>query len=177
MRKLERSYRKNSAVTSRDEWILAQKEYMRVINAKRSEYWIEKIDSERTNPRRLWNTVKTVISEVTVPTEIDISPEAFSKFFREKIESIRAFTSHAPPPIFTDSSKEKLSSFKPTTLEEVKRIISGSPNKQCSLDPIPTWLLKKCSTVLAPFLVHVFNKSLSTGEFPGPLKSAVVTPI
>lgn len=74
--------------------------------------------------------------------------------------------------------KENDFSFKPTMLEESGKLISGSPGKQCSLDPIHTKMaIKKCSIVLSPFLVHILNNSLSTGDFPEPFKSTVVTPI
>lgn len=78
---------------------------------------------------------------------------------------------------YTVYSKGLLSSFKPTTLEEVGKLILSSPNKQCVFDPVPKWLRKKYCKVLAPFLVQVFNKSLGTSDCPEPLKSAVVTPI
>ena len=62
-------------------------------------------------------------------------------------------------------------------LDEVLCLINSLPNKQCSLDPIPTWLLKKAAPNLAPFLVKLFNKSLSDGVFPQSFKTSYVTPI
>ena len=56
-------------------------------------------------------------------------------------------------------------------------LINSLPNKQCSLDPIPTWLLKKAAPNLAPFLVKLFNKSFSDGMFPQSFKTSYITPI
>ena len=52
-------------------------------------------------------------------------------------------------------------------------ISQSFPNKQCGLDPIPTWLLKK----LSPFMVRLFNSSLSIGYVPSSFKIAQVRPI
>ena len=50
------------------------------------------------------------------------------------------------------------------------------PDKQCSSDPLPTWLLKINGDVLAPCLCHLFNWSLEHGSVPS-YKSAYVTPL
>ena len=49
-------------------------------------------------------------------------------------------------------------------------------NKFCSLDPIPTFLLKSCSDVLSPIILHIVNSSIATAEFPADMKKAVVKP-
>ena len=57
-----------------------------------------------------------------------------------------------------------LSDLKPATEDEVHKIIMNSPSKSCSLDPIPTWLLKCCINELLPIITSVINLSLSGGE-------------
>src|ERR1043165_3048465 len=54
---------------------------------------------------------------------------------------------------------------------------TNSPNKQSQLDPLPTWLLKKCVSVLAPFITALLNTSISSGVVPLSMKTAIVTPI
>ena len=44
-------------------------------------------------------------------------------------------------------------------------------------DPLPTRLLKNNVDVLAPFLVELYNRSLSTGVVPAAFKAAYVTPL
>ena len=61
--------------------------------------------------------------------------------------------------------------------EELVKIINNLPNKQCALDPMPTWLLKRIASLIAPFLVSIFNSSFKSGTFPRGLKLACVTPI
>ena len=51
------------------------------------------------------------------------------------------------------------------------------PNKQCSLDVLPTWLLKATVDILISPLTAIINSSLASGTFPNHLKTAIVTPI
>ena len=48
-----------------------------------------------------------------------------------------------------------LSSFQPVAVKEVKDLLAKQPGKHCSLDPAPTWLVKKAAADLAPVLSHV----------------------
>ena len=52
-----------------------------------------------------------------------------------------------------------------------------SPNKSCSLDPIPTWLLKNCLDPLLPLITKIINQSLAEGDVPRAFKVAHVTPL
>ena len=65
----------------------------------------------------------------------------------------------------------------PCTEEELRKILMAAPAKSCSLDPIPTWLLRKCLNVLLPVLVRIINKSLQLGEVPASMKYALITPL
>ena len=56
-------------------------------------------------------------------------------------------------------------------------MIRALPDKQCSSDPLPTWLLKTNVDLLAPFLCHLFCHSLEHGVVPSRMKAAYITPI
>jgi len=60
--------------------------------------------------------------------------------------------------------------------DDIRRIINKSSNKSCSLDPMPTWLLKLCCDELVPIITTIINTSISTGEFPVPYKTANLLP-
>ena len=47
--------------------------------------------------------------------------------------------------------------------------------KQCSFDPVPTWLLKDCIHLLVPFVTSIINGSLRNGCVPSAFKSAYIT--
>ena len=63
------------------------------------------------------------------------------------------------------------------TPAEVRRTILAAPAKSCSLDPVPTYLLRDCIDVLLPYLTAVVNASLREGSLPESQKRAVVTPL
>ena len=69
-----------------------------------------------------------------------------------------------------------LASFNNVTVEEVSQILRKTPNKQCELDPMPTWLVKELRDVLAPIITSMANASFTRGLFPDSYKHAVVRP-
>jgi len=76
---------------------------------------------------------------------------------------------HATPPNF--------SVFTPASESEVYKILSNCPNKQSDSDPIPTWLLKECSSLLVPTITNIVNLSLITGQFHPTLKESIISPL
>jgi hypothetical protein len=115
--------------------------------------------------------------------------EEFSEFFfnniyaiREKLDSV-SVPNNTPLhdrtvlPLYQPPCDSTLDSFTPLTTEEVEKLILKSPSKSCSLDPIPTWLLKVMINVLAPTIANIVNKSLQEGHFPKDMKYALVTPL
>jgi len=79
--------------------------------------------------------------------------------------------------VFRDiSSAHRFSSFTPVTSAVVCQMIKDAVDKYSMKDPMPTWLLKSCVDLLAPYIAAVFNLSLSSGVFPTSYKHAYVTP-
>ena len=101
----------------------------------------------------------------------------FHDYIDDKISSIRPASSSAIAAAFKDHRGSELLQFKEVTLEEVTSIIRSSPSKQCSFNPLPTWLLKDCVVVLASFITKTMNISLSLGCFPSTWKYTIVSPL
>ena len=103
----------------------------------------------------------------------------FADFFSEKIKKI----CDSFPPATQDPHAEDIvgaptfSMLKPTTVEELKKLISSGNSKSCALDPIPTSLLKECLDCLLPVIVKIVNTSFATNTFPNTLKIAIVLPL
>ena len=51
-----------------------------------------------------------------------------------------------------------------------------SPTKSCSLDPVPTFLLREFIDLLLPFVTRMVNASLVRGRLPASQRHAIVTP-
>jgi len=70
-----------------------------------------------------------------------------------------------------------LREFQLLSTDDVIKMVKASSAASCQLDPIPTFLLKKCVHLLASPLARIINLSLSTGRFPSTLKHALVRPL
>ena len=66
--------------------------------------------------------------------------------------------------------------FDEVTFDELLYAIQKLPNKQCEHDSIPTWLLKKIATTVAPSILSIFNLFFATGKVQCQFKHAYVTP-
>jgi hypothetical protein len=71
----------------------------------------------------------------------------------------------------------RLDVFDPVSYEEAFRVLKNFKPKTCSLDPIPTWIVKRLPGIFVPILCKIANASLGTGSFPSSEKGAVITPV
>jgi hypothetical protein len=62
--------------------------------------------------------------------------------------------------------KDSLLKFPQVSHSDVIEMVKLCPTKSCSLDPIPTSLLKTVIDVLAVPIASLYNLSVSTGVFP-----------
>ena len=82
------------------------------------------------------------------------------------------------PPHFNPPLTPKvLSSFPPASIDKIAKLFHASPNKQCDLEPIPTFLLNEVSATSLYIITTIVNLSLSTGTFPMHFKQSLVTPL
>ena len=107
----------------------------------------------------------------------------FSSFFLSKIEKIRADQDAiqllSPLNNSNDNNTlppESLLDFASVSDQIVAKIIRNSPVKSCSLDPLPTHVLKHTKH-LVTFITNIVNKSIITGTFPSSFKRALVSPL
>ena len=149
-----------------------------VIYSKRRHCYTKRI-ADVQHPAGRWKLVGEatglggVTGRYSAPTA-----EAYSAYLNEKLNDIRASTDGASSLKFMSSNSiSEFVQFCLAGFDEVQRLISSLPSKQCDLDPIPTCLFKRLSHLLLPYLVHLFNKSLSSGQFPRSFKEAQVRPI
>ena len=63
------------------------------------------------------------------------------------------------------------------TTEDVISAVRRLPDKSSAADLIPTSVLKQTADLLAPFMIELFNRSLSTDQFPAAFRKAFITPI
>ena len=158
-------------------WRAERHHYLDLLRRKRVMFWTARLDAERTQPRRLWQSLDQLLGRGrTPPAEIDAS--VLHQFFDNKVAGVRAATADAAAPQFTTAPVGcELRLFTPVMPAEVMDMVRALPDKQCSSDPLPTRLLKTNVDLLAPFLGRLFCWSLEHGIVPSRMKSAYITPI
>ena len=72
---------------------------------------------------------------------------------------------------------QPMDSFRELNESEVQKLIEATPNKFCSLDPMPTPLVVGCIDILLPVITKVINLSLQRGSVGDQWKCALVHPL
>ena len=70
-----------------------------------------------------------------------------------------------------------MTSFSTVSQEDVEKMIRKANDKSCSLDPIPTKILKQYLLTLLPVITRMINASLNKAIMPSVFKQAILTPI
>src|SRR3989442_7557361 len=158
----------------------------KLITTARRSYYHTLISLSSNQPKILWASLDSLLSRKTSPPLPTSSPSllatSFLNFFGDKIAKLRSTldsfpasltSSHLPSP----SPPPSLSTFSPATIDEVRTAMLSSSDATCSLDLIPTRLLKSCLDSLLLPITTLINLSISESIFPNEFKSAIVTPL
>ena len=142
------------------------------------------------NQKVLFTTVNKLLhrnsGKVLPSSTSDINlAEQFADFFTNKVSAIHKGLTESTMNLHCNPSSEKvlcvslsstLSEFKLLSSGDIEEIIKSSPSKSCSLDPIPTTLLKDHLCVLLPLITRIVNLSLGS-LFPSSLKKSIISPL
>ena len=176
VRRLERRYRSSKDVSDRLAWITAQREKHYLFRTKENEFWERTVNEQKSDSKKLWRTVSTVLGKSAgKSTSPPSSPAEFLSFLESKVETIRSATASAPLPVFTHTDSN-LDSFDICRPDEISKIIKASAVKSCDLDPAPTFFVKEYIDVLLPHLIRLCNVSIQSGCLPISQKTAMVMP-
>ena len=186
-RKAERLKRKNPNTDNKKCYVNICHEFDKLVRKKRKNFYQKSLQSSKNDPRSLYKKIRRLQgNDISVfPSSVNDSKlaEEFKIYFSSKIDKIRdtILEEKASKNIENyDLDKKSLScqfgEFNALTAEDLSKIVNSMSDKFCSLDPIPTWLLKRCLPELSLILLYIVNKSLSVGYFPNILKHAVLNP-
>ena len=174
-------------VTCREEYRLVRNRYRSAIDEAKTEYYSGKVQECAGDQNKIFEIIKSLTKPLQQEQYLDFDSlkdlaDAFGDFFIMKIQKIRTkLDSQDPEPITIPrepvKEEDMFLSFQPLTEDDVRKLIKQSPNKQCSSNPIPIWLLKECLDSLLAVLTLLVNKSLQIGYFPEEWKNALVKPL
>ena len=129
---------------------------------------------------RLINNITGRTSENPMPENVsdETLVNDFANFFMDKIQKIcdklQEYNKYTPT---RNTNVNILSSFREMTKDEVIKIIGEMSPKSCELDAIPSSLLKRLVTDLAPTVTKLVNTSLTTGRFAPNWKTSINRPL
>ena len=186
-RRLGRKFIKSKDAADQENYRNVKRRYNWKIQEVRKSYYKKCLDENRGDIRKLNNMINKLSGRdlnFILPrhgTDKEIA-ENMSIFFKQKIRSIRAKIS-AETTTLTNNDQTpandipSLDKFKTINENHLKIIISGMNSKCCSLDPVPTWLVKTCFEELKHLLVNIVNKSRhEENMFPSKHKHATIRP-
>ena len=160
--------------------------------AAKRDYYTDKIVSCGSNQKQLFNITKSLMGvscHAQLPSHVSPNDLAqrFSNHFEKKVSDIQQSIAHrsgdrsyAIAAAFSDDTAfigAKLTSFTGVNVSDVSKLIADSPCKSCGLDPLPTRLLKLCSSELVAVITAIMNSSLESSTVPDAFKQAVVRPV
>ena len=171
-RKLERQWHKSNLNVHHEIYRNQCSTVNKLLKSTKRAHYLEKTESCGRDQKlfKVTNHLLGVTNDVTLPSDTSTQAlvQKFSDFFVNKVETIRnGINSSASSISLSEASEEEQSSspsnilteFRPVTIDEVKRITLQSPNKNCELDPIPTWLLKLCTDDLVELITKLIHSS------------------
>lgn len=177
-RRIKRSVDPDSVDILSSELKECRRQYKQLTRLKREAFWKTKTDSEKNNPRLAWSSINAILGRSQINPNTNISAQAFLQHTIDKVSSIHEITSDSPAPVFSTAPSDcELNEFRPLELMDVINALTKLPSKPNSRDPLPPEFLKSNIDLVAPFIHHLFNLSLSSGSFPRAWKEAVINPI
>ena len=152
-----------------------------LLRRSRKDYFSEKFDNFNGNVAKSWKLLNTLLGRGGKSALSKDAPSAdcFNRYFSSiageldsKIPVVDAspidyMGTRVPDSFFAD----------PCSVSEISSIISQFVTKGSPINEIPVFIYKSVCSIIAPYLVELFNESIESGTFPSCLKVARVVPI
>lgn len=185
--RLETIYRKTRTVQNHEKFKQQSHLVAKLITNARRDYYRSLISKQSAQPRKLWNTLNTLLSRSSRPTLPSPSSPlscsslatSFLTFFNDKITKLQMTlpTASLSPHLIPPTPPPGLSDFRLASSEEIKGAILASSDATCPLDFIPTVVLKSCLETLLQPITTLINLCLTESTFPSCFKTALVKPL
>jgi hypothetical protein len=185
LRRSEKRWRLSHSLPDRQMYQSLKASHSRTVVKVKKEYVTRCLNDNQCKPRSLWaqlNILSGRTSSPILPQNIpsETLAQCFMDFFSHKVIEANLLIDNdkfCSADIGSGMPCEpRLSSFDSASMEEVKGIIITSPSSYCILDPMPSWLMKKCINSLLPAITTLVNYALNEG-LPEAWKSAIVVPL
>jgi len=176
----ERRYRRTNTAPHCQAWVRALEKKKDLVRAKQEAYWNTRIKSNADRPKKLWRCLDSLLlrdQNKSALQQTKMTADKLHSFFDEKVQSVRSLTEESTQPVIHDFGEQSFVGFNECSMAEVRKTLLASPVKSCSLDPLPTFLLREFVDELLPFICMMCNTSLQEGVLPESQKAAIITPV
>ena len=184
--KLETIYRRTRSATDFHNFKNQAKIVSKLVTNARRYYFRKMITDNKSCPRKLWLSLNSLLNRTTTHSLPSTSSETldseFITFFSDKMFKLNASlpslsTSHHKSVGHTTSTPLTLSEFTAASETEMQTAILNASDTSCSLDYVPTKILKSCLDVLLTPITTLINLCLAESTLPADFKHAVITPL
>ena len=185
-RKHERKWKATGLTVHKQIFLDSKNRLTKIIAESKKDYISQMIAESSNSQKALFSCVDQLLHRsrsTALPDDSDSKQLAdnMAEFFDGKVKKIRdelgASKSVPQIPVRDDAQTPRLTSFRPISADELRKIILKAPTKSCQLDPLPTSILKTCLDPLLPTLLKIINTSMSSSTVPTSFKKAVITPL
>ena len=145
-------------------WMGQKKLYKRLCRHKRRNYWNNKLNDPKNKTANIRSHINSASGRGKRSSVDGTQPVEIQSFLLKNVESAKNSIRARKKPIYLAHAQEGgLSRLQDVDEDELLKAVQKLPNKQCASDLIPTWLLKKISGMILPF-VKVWSISLFLRE-------------
>jgi len=170
----------------------AKNQVNEAIKLAKSSYYNAYFAANCGNIKNSWKGINLIMAKTPQLTKINAlkigdvsysSPREISDVLNNHFSNVGPSLASEIPPVSIDFSDyinpvSYAFTLTETSIDTVLKLINSLPlNKACGLDGISCRLLKEAAPIVAPFLTHIINLSITTGIFPDEWKLARVSPI
>ena len=184
IRRSERRWKTSQLEVHKQIYHAKRTQYNKLLDDARVSYHRNRI-ADASDQSKLFFIVDDIIGDKKASASVRPDCEnlkclanSFSEFFVSKVDRLRERFDRGiefdAPIVNLGHSFE---AFQPVTESFLSRVMMSMKSKSCSMDPIPTQLLKSCSNDVLPFILKVINSSLISGTVPNCFKQAIVRPL
>lgn len=128
------------------------------------------------NPQHLWKELRNLglIPDTKSNCTQDIDVNTLNHYFSGVSTNPNAPSLEHYSSLSTDCHTKTGFNFREITLDDVHKSIAYFKTQARGVDGIPHFVVKSALPIIAPFILSIFNQSLSDGIFPGVWKKALV---
>ena len=156
-----------------------------MIHDSKSEFYTNKLSAlqRKNNSRLLWRELRSlgVVDSSKQDQSLPVSSDDINEYFIDSVKQLTTSLTLLNNPVqFIEPALPENGSifdFSPITLDELVKLLSVSSTNAEGVDGIPARYLTLSMHALAPVILEIINRSLTTSTFPDLWKKALIIPL